>query len=111
MVDIEGWLVRPQIPGWGPMKTIRYPGLSLAERAELLGNRAGWLLLAELQAAHRGDLNGRIAADRHQPLNHSAIGRAIRLFRAPAARTECFIWMLDSQRIPAFRSAQNWAVI
>ena len=45
--------------------------------------------------------------DRPQPLNHSAIGRAIRLFRAPAARTECSIWMLDSQRIPAFRSAQN----
>jgi hypothetical protein len=43
--------------------------------------------------------------DRPQPLNHSAIGRAIRLFRAPAARTECSIWMLDSQRIPAFRSA------
>jgi hypothetical protein len=30
------------------------PGLSLAERAELPGNRAGWLLLAELRAAHRG---------------------------------------------------------
>jgi hypothetical protein len=43
------------------MKTIRYPGLSLAERAELLGNRAGWLRLAELRAAHRGDLTGRIA--------------------------------------------------
>lgn len=46
---------RPVCPECVPvMKTIRYPGLSLAERAELLGNRAGWLLLAELQAAHRG---------------------------------------------------------
>jgi hypothetical protein len=46
---------RPVCPERVPvMKTIRYPGLSLAERAELLGNRAGWLLLAELQAAHRG---------------------------------------------------------
>ena len=50
---------------------------------------------------------GQFLPDRPQPLNHSAIGRAIRPFRAPPARTECSIWMLDSQRIPAFQSAQN----